>query len=177
MLTWNECLGHGLHLVFRVPRPSVLSFSFFFSFSLSHTRTPCRCPPVYIFLFLSPTLIYCYFLGWERREKNCMYSNKSSKYHERHCFLTLLEKKGLPLKHILDFASGFTTALSRLKAKKKLWCVLDENKCQVVYHKSEDDARCKPPLGSIELRGAAITLDLDNQNQFVIMWVFNLIGR
>ncbi|XP_025114538.1 uncharacterized protein LOC112576362 isoform X3 [Pomacea canaliculata] len=60
-------------------------------------------------------------------------------------------------------------ALSRLKAKKKLWCVLDENKCQVVYHKSEDDARCKPPLGSIELRGAAITLDLDNQNQFVII--------
>nr|KAG5699831.1 hypothetical protein BaRGS_034605 [Batillaria attramentaria] len=60
-------------------------------------------------------------------------------------------------------------ALSRLKSKKRLWCVLDESKGQLVYHKSEEDARCKPPLGHIELRAAAITLDLDNQNQFVIM--------
>lgn len=65
---------------------------FFLFFSLSHTHALSLSSCLH-FLFLSHTLIYCYFLGWERREQNCMYSNKSSKYHERHCFLTLLEKK------------------------------------------------------------------------------------
>ncbi|XP_076454498.1 uncharacterized protein LOC143289420 [Babylonia areolata] len=59
--------------------------------------------------------------------------------------------------------------LSRLKSRKKHWCVLDESRGQLLYHKCEEDARCKPPVGSIELRGAAITLDLDNQNQFVVI--------
>ncbi|KAL8575681.1 hypothetical protein ACOMHN_055870 [Nucella lapillus] len=59
--------------------------------------------------------------------------------------------------------------LSRLKSRKKHWCLLDESRGQLLYHKCEEDARCKPPVGSIELRGAAITLDLDNQNQFVVI--------
>ena len=49
--------------------------------------------------------------------------------------------------------------------------MLDESRGQLLYHKSEEEARCKPPMGHVELRGAAISLDLDNQNQFVIMSV------
>ena len=62
-------------------------------------------------------------------------------------------------------------ALNRLKGRRRLWCVLDESRGQLLYHKSEEEARCKPPMGHVELRGAAISLDLDNQNQFVIMSV------
>ncbi|GFR67752.1 TBC1 domain family member 2B [Elysia marginata] len=60
-------------------------------------------------------------------------------------------------------------ALSILKAKKRMWCVLEESQGRLLYFKSEDDARSKPPLGYVELRGAAITLDMDNHNQFVII--------
>ncbi|KAK3795861.1 hypothetical protein RRG08_011411 [Elysia crispata] len=59
--------------------------------------------------------------------------------------------------------------LSILKAKKRMWCVLEESQGRLLYFKSEDDARSKPPLGYVELRGAAITLDMDNHNQFVIL--------
>ncbi|RUS86892.1 hypothetical protein EGW08_005371, partial [Elysia chlorotica] len=60
-------------------------------------------------------------------------------------------------------------ALSILKAKKRMWCVLEESQGRLLYFKSEEDARSKAPLGYVELRGAAITLDMDNHNQFVII--------
>ncbi|XP_035828046.1 uncharacterized protein LOC101856290 [Aplysia californica] len=59
--------------------------------------------------------------------------------------------------------------LSILKARKRLWCILEESQGKLLYYKSEEDARSKPPLGYVELRGAAITLDMDNHNQFVII--------
>ncbi|XP_048244979.1 uncharacterized protein LOC124141828 isoform X3 [Haliotis rufescens] len=67
----------------------------------------------------------------------------------------------------LNFKPG--GALSRLKSRKRMWCALEESKCQLLYYKSEADARSKPPAGEVNLKGAAITLDLDNQNQFIIM--------
>ncbi|GFT80218.1 PH domain-containing protein, partial [Nephila pilipes] len=59
-------------------------------------------------------------------------------------------------------------ALSRLKGRKRLWFVLDESKCRLLYYKSEVDARSKDPLGAIEIRGAAISLALEEDNQFVV---------
>ncbi|XP_046560814.1 LOW QUALITY PROTEIN: uncharacterized protein LOC124269825 [Haliotis rubra] len=67
----------------------------------------------------------------------------------------------------LSFKPG--GALSRLKSRKRMWCALEESKCQLLYYKSEEDARSKPPAGEVNLKGAAITLDLDNQNQFIII--------
>ncbi len=58
-----------------------------------------------------------------------------------------------------------------------MWCALEESKCQLLYYKSEVDARSKPPAGEINLKGSAITLDLDNQNQFIIMWVCDLFSN
>ncbi|CAL1542728.1 unnamed protein product, partial [Lymnaea stagnalis] len=59
--------------------------------------------------------------------------------------------------------------LSILKSRKRLWCVLEESQGRLLYFKSEDDARNKPPIGYIEIRGAAITLDMDSHNQFIII--------
>ncbi|GFY79752.1 TBC1 domain family member 2B [Trichonephila inaurata madagascariensis] len=59
-------------------------------------------------------------------------------------------------------------ALSRLKGRKRLWFVLDESKCRLLYYKSEIEARSKDPLGAIEIRGAAISLALEEDNQFVV---------
>ncbi|BFZ20648.1 hypothetical protein BsWGS_23687 [Bradybaena similaris] len=59
--------------------------------------------------------------------------------------------------------------LSFLKTRRRLWCVLEESQGRLLYFKSEDDSRSKTPLGYVELRGAAITLDMDSHNQFVIM--------
>ncbi|XP_055929090.1 uncharacterized protein LOC129960059 isoform X3 [Argiope bruennichi] len=59
-------------------------------------------------------------------------------------------------------------ALSRLKGRKRLWFVLDESKCRLLYYKSEVEARSKDPLGAIEIRGSAISLALEEDNQFVV---------
>ncbi|XP_064616291.1 uncharacterized protein LOC135480392 [Liolophura sinensis] len=59
--------------------------------------------------------------------------------------------------------------LSILKPKKKLWFVLEESKCQLKFYNSEAEARKKPPIGQIDLKGAAISLDLEQQNQFIII--------
>ncbi|XP_015922464.2 uncharacterized protein [Parasteatoda tepidariorum] len=58
--------------------------------------------------------------------------------------------------------------LSRLKGRKRLWFVLDEGRCRLLYYKSEIDARSKDPLGAIEIRGSAISLALEEDNQFVV---------
>ncbi|KAK6979360.1 TBC1 domain family member 2B, partial [Biomphalaria glabrata] len=58
--------------------------------------------------------------------------------------------------------------LSLLKTRKRLWCVLEESQGRLLYFKNEDDARSKVPIGYIEIRGAAITLDMDSHNQFII---------
>ncbi|KAK6194819.1 hypothetical protein SNE40_000366 [Patella caerulea] len=67
----------------------------------------------------------------------------------------------------LHYKPGGT--LGRLKAKKKMWFTLEESQCQLLYFKTEDEAGRKQPQGLINLKGAAITLDLDNQNQFIII--------
>ncbi|XP_055896131.1 uncharacterized protein LOC106079591 isoform X5 [Biomphalaria glabrata] len=59
--------------------------------------------------------------------------------------------------------------LSLLKTRKRLWCVLEESQGRLLYFKNEDDARSKVPIGYIEIRGAAITLDMDSHNQFIII--------
>ena len=64
--------------------------------------------------------------------------------------------------------------ISLLKTKKKVWCVLEESQCQLMYYKSEEEFQHnKAPQGTITLRGAAITLDLENSNQFIIMWALH----
>ncbi|GFN92905.1 TBC1 domain family member 2b-like [Plakobranchus ocellatus] len=60
-------------------------------------------------------------------------------------------------------------ALSILKARKRMWCILEESQGRLLYFKNEEESINKPPLGYVELRGAAITLDMDNHNQFVIL--------
>ncbi|XP_041370358.1 uncharacterized protein LOC121384163 isoform X2 [Gigantopelta aegis] len=67
----------------------------------------------------------------------------------------------------LSFKQG--GALGRLKSRKKMWCVLEESQHQLLYYKDESRTRRKEPEGSINLKGAAITLDLDNENQFIII--------
>lgn len=49
--------------------------------------------------------------------------------------------------------------------------MLEESQCQLKFYNSEAEARKKPPIDQIELKGAAISLDLEQQNQFIIMWV------
>lgn len=69
----------------------------------------------------------------------------------------------------LILSSVLFSALSILKPKKKLWFVLEESQCQLKFYNSEAEARKKPPIDQIELKGAAISLDLEQQNQFIIM--------
>ncbi|GIY94641.1 PH domain-containing protein [Caerostris extrusa] len=66
------------------------------------------------------------------------------------------------------FSKKFENTLSRLKGRKRLWFVLDESKCRLLYYKSEIEARSKDPLGAIEIRGSAISLALEEDNQFVV---------
>lgn len=68
----------------------------------------------------------------------------------------------------LQYKSG-NNALGRLITKRKVWCILEESKCQLLMYKSEDDAHkhCEP-YGHIDIHGAAISLDLEHSNQFVI---------
>ncbi|XP_019929607.3 uncharacterized protein [Magallana gigas] len=74
--------------------------------------------------------------------------------------------------HSLSGHLYFRTAggISLLKTKKRVWCVLEESKSQLVYYRNEEDVHTgKSPLGSLSLIGAAISLDLDNNNQFIIL--------
>jgi hypothetical protein len=51
-----------------------------------------------------------------------------------------------------------------------VWCVLEESQSQLLYYRAEEDVRTgKAPLGNLSLIGAAISLDLDNNNQFIIL--------
>ena len=46
----------------------------------------------------------------------------------------------------------------------------EESDCALLYFKSQEDAsRSKKPLGEIDIRGAAITLSLTDNNQFAIL--------
>ncbi|KAK3601021.1 hypothetical protein CHS0354_008131 [Potamilus streckersoni] len=67
----------------------------------------------------------------------------------------------------LHYKSG--GALGRLIAKKKVWCVLEDSQCQLLYFKSEEE-KCsgKAAYGHLDIKGAAIYLDNENPNQFVI---------
>ncbi|CAH1785700.1 unnamed protein product [Owenia fusiformis] len=66
----------------------------------------------------------------------------------------------------LHYKPGGT--LGRLKSKKKQWYLFEESKCQLLYYKSKEDAKLKTPEGFINIKGSAISLDLDQNNQFVI---------
>lgn len=73
---------------------------------------------------------------------------------------------------LLKTFSLLFAGISLLKTKKRVWCVLEESKSQLVYYRNEEDVHTgKSPLGSLSLIGAAISLDLDNNNQFIILWV------
>ncbi|XP_076321241.1 uncharacterized protein LOC143230859 [Tachypleus tridentatus] len=59
-------------------------------------------------------------------------------------------------------------ALGRLKSKKRQWYVYDEGSCNLLYYKNETDSNTKKPLGAINIRDSAISLTLEEINQFVI---------
>ena len=84
------------------------------------------------------------------------------------CCCTPSSSRYVNREHFID-CTFHVSALGRLKSRKKMWCVLEESQHQLLYYKDESRARHKEPDGSIDLKGAAITLDLDNENQFVIM--------
>jgi hypothetical protein len=57
-----------------------------------------------------------------------------------------------------------------LKTKRKVWCVLDEGQCKLLYYKNEEELhQNKSPQGNINIKGAGISLDLDTHNQFIIL--------
>ncbi len=67
---------------------------------------------------------------------------------------------------ILDWIS----ALGKLKVRKRNWYTFDEDDCVLLYYKSQEDVtRHKEPLGALDIRDAAITLSLNETNQFIIM--------
>lgn len=60
-------------------------------------------------------------------------------------------------------------ALARLKGRRRQWYVFDESGCRLVSYKNESDARMqKPPVSTVHLGNAAITLLGDEKNSFVI---------
>ncbi|XP_022246616.1 uncharacterized protein LOC106463422 [Limulus polyphemus] len=59
-------------------------------------------------------------------------------------------------------------ALGRLKSKKRQWYVYDEGSSNLLYYKNETDSNTKQPLGAINIRDSAISLTLEEINQFVI---------
>ena len=68
------------------------------------------------------------------------------------------------------FLLRVVSALGRLITKRKVWCVMEESKCQLHYYKSEEDMhKQRVSQGHIDINGAAISLDLENQNQFVVL--------
>ena len=57
-----------------------------------------------------------------------------------------------------------------MKTKRKVWCVLDEGQCKLLYYKNEEELhQNKSPQGNINIKGAGISLDLDTHNQFIIL--------
>nr|XP_037291628.1 TBC1 domain family member 2A-like [Rhipicephalus microplus] len=60
-------------------------------------------------------------------------------------------------------------ALARLKGRRKRWYVFDQHSCSLDSYKNDLDAASrKPPLFSIDLRNAAISFLVDEENCFVI---------
>lgn len=60
-------------------------------------------------------------------------------------------------------------ALARLKGRRKRWYVFDQHSCCLHSYKNDLDAAArKPPLFSIDLRNAAISFLVDEENCFVI---------
>ena len=65
---------------------------------------------------------------------------------------------------------SYSSALWKLKRHKKLWYEFEDDKQQLVYYKNQDDAtNRRDPLGNIDINSAAITLSLNDNNQFIIM--------
>ncbi|KAL1440823.1 hypothetical protein MTO96_009122 [Rhipicephalus appendiculatus] len=60
-------------------------------------------------------------------------------------------------------------SLARLKGRRKRWYVFDQRSCSLHSYKNDLDAASrKPPLFSIDLRNAAISFLVDEENCFVI---------
>ncbi|KAL5012665.1 hypothetical protein ScPMuIL_011216 [Solemya velum] len=66
---------------------------------------------------------------------------------------------------VLPGRRGFRSA----KVQKRLWHVLEDSGCQILQYSSEDIRVHKTPLAHVDIKAAAITLDLDHQNQFIIL--------
>jgi len=64
----------------------------------------------------------------------------------------------------------YVPALGRLITRRKVWCILEESECLLLLYKSPKDVHkhCQPH-GHIDLLGAAISLDLEHHNQFIIL--------
>ena len=68
------------------------------------------------------------------------------------------------------YISFCISALGKLKVRRRYWYMYEESECALLYFKSQEDAsRTKEPLGEIDIRGAAITLSLTDNNQFSIL--------
>ncbi|PAA93776.1 hypothetical protein BOX15_Mlig002084g3 [Macrostomum lignano] len=63
-----------------------------------------------------------------------------------------------------------TGAFSRFKSKRPQYYVFEESKCQLHFYKDKHEAaqKDKEPLGTINVRGASITLHFEEPNSFVI---------
>ncbi|XP_014776296.1 uncharacterized protein LOC106873452 [Octopus bimaculoides] len=60
-------------------------------------------------------------------------------------------------------------SFQKLKAKKKLWCVFEEKKCQLLCYKNEQESLKGSPTDIMNIKDSAIILDTERQNQFTIM--------
>ncbi|GAB1597315.1 uncharacterized protein LOC115223623 [Argonauta hians] len=60
-------------------------------------------------------------------------------------------------------------SFQKLKAKKKLWCVFEEKKCQLLCYKNEQESLKGSPSDVMNIKDSAIILDMERQNQFIIM--------
>lgn len=68
-------------------------------------------------------------------------------------------------------------ALGRLMSRKKNWYMFEESQCRLLCYSSADDAKTKECQYHIDISSAAISLNLVEQNQFVIMYVSSLISK
>ncbi|CAE1311254.1 TBC1D2B [Acanthosepion pharaonis] len=60
-------------------------------------------------------------------------------------------------------------AFQKLKAKKRLWFIFEESRGQLLCYRNEADSQSATPIDSLDIKDAAIMLDLEQQNQFIIM--------
>lgn len=67
----------------------------------------------------------------------------------------------------LHFKAG--GAFQKLKTKKRLWFVFEESRGQLLCYKNEADSHSAAPIENVDIKDAAIMLDLEQQNQFIIM--------